>query len=193
MPGEATGKILTPDQWSPSASGSVPIGMSVDATLVQMAAGYAAIANDGTYIQPHLIKAMISGKDGKVMPAAAPETHQVLSPNVAAQLRLMMESVVDTEHATGTQAAVDGYRVAGKTGTGKLVQDGQYADGEVGSFVGMAPADAPRYVVAVFAHTPGGNGGVVAGPAFAQMMEQTLLHYRVAPTGTNAPTFTIYA
>jgi cell division protein FtsI (penicillin-binding protein 3) len=67
-----------------------------------------------------------------------------------------------------------------------------YADGEVGSFVGMAPADAPRYVIGVFTHTPGGNGGVVAGPAFADMMEQTLLHYRVAPTGTKPPTFSIY-
>jgi cell division protein FtsI (penicillin-binding protein 3) len=56
----------------------------------------------------------------------------------------------------------------------------------------MAPADAPRYVVAVFTHTPGGSGGVVAGPAFAAMMEQTLLHYRVAPTGTEPPTFTVH-
>src|SRR5206468_2249281 len=84
LPGEATGRILTPDEWSPSASGSVPIGMSVDATLVQMAAAYATIANDGTYIQPHLIKEMISGRDGKVSPAAPPEPHPVLRGDVAA-------------------------------------------------------------------------------------------------------------
>ena len=82
--------------------------------------------------------------------------------------------------------------MAGKTGTGELVQDGQYVAGEVASFIGMAPADAPRYVIAVFAHTPGGNGGAVAGPAFAEMMEYTLRHYRVAPTGTEPPTFTSY-
>ena len=58
--------------------------------------------------------------------------------------------------------------------------DGRYVAGEVASFIGMAPADAPRYVVAVFAHTPGGDGGAVAGPAFGEMMEFTLRHYRVA-------------
>jgi len=94
--------------------------------------------------------------------------------------------------ATGLSAKVDGYRVAGKTGTGKLVQDGKYAAGEVASFIGMAPADAPRYVIAVFAHTPEGNGGVVAGPAFAELMEYTLSHFRVAPSGTNPPKFRVY-
>jgi cell division protein FtsI (penicillin-binding protein 3) len=62
----------------------------------------------------------------------------------------------------------------------------------VASFIGMAPADAPRYVVAVFAHTPGGNGGAVAAPAFAEMMEFTLRHYRIAPTGTKPPKLRVY-
>ncbi len=70
--------------------------------------------------------------------------------------------------------------MAGKTGTGKRVVDGKYAPGDVASFIGMAPADAPRYVVAVFAYTPGGGGGDVAGPAFREMMQYTLQHYRVA-------------
>ncbi|HEY0000958.1 MAG TPA: penicillin-binding transpeptidase domain-containing protein, partial [Actinoplanes sp.] len=126
MPGEATGRILPPDEWSESASGSVPIGMSVDATLVQMAAGYAAIANDGVYVQPHLIQSMIAGRDGKVTQAPPPRSHRVLSPEVAAQLRLMLETVVDNADATGNLAAVTGYRVAGKTGTGKRLIDGQY-------------------------------------------------------------------
>jgi cell division protein FtsI (penicillin-binding protein 3) len=56
----------------------------------------------------------------------------------------------------------------------------------------MAPADAPRYVIAVFTHTPGGEGGSVAAPAFADMMDFTLLHYAVAPTGTKPPTFRLY-
>jgi cell division protein FtsI (penicillin-binding protein 3) len=131
--------------------------------------------------------------DGTFTAAEAQPTRRVISAENAAALRTMLEAVVVAPQATGRSAAIADYRVAGKTGPGKLVKDGQYADGEVGSFIGMAPADAPRYVIAVFAHTPGGNGGVVAGPAFAQMMEQTLLHYRVAPTGTNAPTFAIYA
>jgi cell division protein FtsI (penicillin-binding protein 3) len=192
MLGEAEGRILTPDEWSGSASGSVPIGMSVDATLIQMAAGYAAIANDGEYIQPHLIKSMISGKDGEVTEAAKPQRHRVLSPAVASQLRLWMESVVDNDGATGTQAAVSGYRVAGKTGTGKRLIDGQYTSANYGSFIGMAPAENPRYVIAVSADVPKGTGGDVAAPAFAKMMSFALLHNRVPPSSTPAPKFKIH-
>jgi cell division protein FtsI (penicillin-binding protein 3) len=191
MPGEATGRILAPDEWSGSASGSVPIGMSVDATLMQMVAGYGAIANNGTYIQPHLIKSTIDPK-GNVTPAAAPETHQVLSPTIAQELRSMMESVVDVKGATGTQAAVQGFRVAGKTGTGKMLTDGQYTKHNAGSFIGMAPADNPRYVIGVFADVPDGTGGDVAAPAFSKMMSFALLHYKVPPSGTKPPKFKIY-
>ena len=192
MPGEAEGKLLTPDEWSGSASGSVPIGMSVDATLIQMAAGYGAIANDGTYIQPHLIKEMISGRNGKVTRPPAPESHQVLSPEVAAQLRTMMEAVVDNSGGTGTQAAVTGFRVAGKTGTGKRLIDGQYTSANYGSFIGMAPAENPRYVIAVSADVPKGTGGDVAAPAFAEMMSYALFHYKVPPSSTKPPTFRIH-
>jgi len=191
MPGEATGRLLAPDEWSASASGSVPIGMSVDATLIQMVAGYAAIANDGTYIQPHLIKSTIDPQ-GNVTPAPVPETHQVLSPNVAQELRSMMESVVDVKGATGTQAAVSGFRVAGKTGTGKMLTDGQYTKHNAGSFIGMAPADNPRYVIGVFADVPDGTGGEVAAPAFSKMMSFALLHYRVPPSGTKEPNFKLF-
>lgn len=191
MPGEATGRLLAPDEWSGSASGSIPIGMSVDATLLQMAAGYATIANNGTYIAPHLIKSTIA-PDGQATPAPAPETHPVLSPTVAGELRTMMEAVVDVHGATGTQAAVPGYRVAGKTGTGKRLIDGRYTSYNAGSFVGMAPADDPRFVIAVFADVPNGTGGTVAAPAFSKMMSFALAHYRVPPSGTKPPKFKIY-
>jgi len=189
MPGEATGRLLAPNEWSGSASGSVPIGMSVDATLIQMTAGYGAIANDGVYIQPHLIKSTISGKDGSVVPAPEPETHRVLSATTAQQLREMMESVVDAEGGTGTQAAVEGYRVAGKTGTGKMLVEGQYTKHNAGSFIGMAPAEDPQFVIGVFADVPDGTGGDVAAPAFSKMMSSALRHYRVPPSGNPKPTF----
>jgi len=189
MPGEATGRLLAPSEWSGSASGSVPIGMSVDATLMQMTAGYGAIANDGTYIQPHLIKATISGRDGSVTPTPAPESHRVLSPSTARQLREMMESVVEAEGGTGGQAAVEGYRVAGKTGTGKMLVEGQYTKHNAGSFIGMAPAENPQFVIGVFADVPDGTGGDVAAPAFSKMMSSALRHYRVPPSGNPEPTF----
>ena len=188
MPGEAEGRLLAPDEWSGSASGSIPIGHSVDATLIQMAAGYAAIANDGTYVQPHLVKASIP-YDGAPVPAAAPASHKVLDPPVAARLRTLMEAVVDTKGGTGTQARVDGWRIAGKTGTGKRLIDGRYTKHNAGSFIGMAPADHPRYVIAVFADVPTGTGGDVAAPAFSDMMKATLLHYRVPPSASAPPKF----
>jgi cell division protein FtsI (penicillin-binding protein 3) len=112
----------------------------------------------------------------------------VLSPANAATLRTLMESVVSVDGATGTQARVNGYRVAGKTGTGKRLVDGDYTNYEAGSFIGMAPAENPRYVVAVFADTPGGGGGRVAAPAFSKIMSRTLAHYNtVPPSGTKSP------
>ncbi|GAA1628013.1 penicillin-binding transpeptidase domain-containing protein [Actinoplanes couchii] len=191
MPGEAAGELLKPEDWSGSSYGSVPIGHSVSATLIQMAAGYGAIANDGTYIQPHLIKATISGTDGAVTPAAAPKTHEVLRPEVARQLREMMEAVVDVKGGTGGAAAVKGYRVAGKTGTGKMLIDGQYTSHNASSFIGMAPAENPRYVIAVSMDVSTGGGGDVAAPAFSEMMSYALLHNHVPPSGTEAPTFKI--
>lgn len=197
MPGEASGRLLPANEWSDSSYGSVPIGHSVDATPLQMAAAYAAIANDGTYVQPHLIKETIDPA-GKRTPAAAPVRRSVLSPKHAAELRRMLEAVttVDNgpgERATGLAAAVPGYRVAGKTGTGLRYVDGKRQPGEVGSFIGMAPAEKPRYVVAVFVWSPGGEGGAVAAPAFREMMGFTLHHYRVPPSATDkSPKFEVF-
>ncbi|MFK3982116.1 penicillin-binding transpeptidase domain-containing protein [Micromonospora sp. NPDC050397] len=191
VPGEATGRVLPPDQWSDSSYGSIPIGHSVDATPLQMAAAYAAIANNGTWVQPQLIKETIA-PDGTRTPAEAPKTRQVISPETAATLREMLEAPVVVPDATGVKARISDYRVAGKTGTGLRVVDGKYAPGEVASFIGMAPAENPRYVIAVFAYTPGGGGGDVSAPAFQKMMNFTLTHYRVPQTGTKPPKFVVY-
>jgi cell division protein FtsI (penicillin-binding protein 3) len=192
MPGEASGRLLPAGEWSGSSYGSVPIGHSVDATPLQMAAAYATIANNGTYVQPHLIKDVI-GPDGKRTPGKAPVTRSVLSPQNATALRTMLEAVTTVDHATGLAAAIPGYRVAGKTGTGWRLVDGEKQPGEVGSFIGMAPAEHPRYVVAVFVWSPGGEGGAVAAPAFREMMGFTLRHYRVPPsTSGKSPKFEVF-
>ena len=188
LPGESGGLVQPPENWSETSHGSVPIGHGVSVTPLQMAAVYAAIANGGTWVQPHLLKATIA-PDGTVTPNGDVPSRQVISAQNATDLRTMLEAVVTMEGATGRTAAVDHYRVAGKTGTGRVIKNGAPVPGEVASFIGMAPADAPRFVIAVFAHTPGGGGGTIAGPAFADMMQYTLLHYRVAPTGTPPPRF----
>ncbi|MBB5869374.1 cell division protein FtsI (penicillin-binding protein 3) [Allocatelliglobosispora scoriae] len=190
VPGEAAGLVQPPENWSGTSYGSIPIGLGVSTTPIQMAAVYAAIANGGVWVQPHLVREFISPPPGNtVTPAAPPTTRRVISEEHAAQLRTMLEAVTTVKDATGRSGAIPGYRVAAKTGTGQLVVNGKYAPGEVASFIGMAPADAPRYVVAVFAHTPGGGGGLICGPAFKAMMEFSLKHFRVPPTGTKPPTF----
>ncbi|MFI7522238.1 peptidoglycan D,D-transpeptidase FtsI family protein [Micromonospora globbae] len=192
MPGEASGRLLPAEEWSESSYGSVPIGHSVDATPLQMAAAYAAIANDGTYVQPHLVKEVI-GPDGTRTPAKPPVTRPVLSPANAAALRTLLEAVTTVEGATGTTAAVPGFRVAGKTGTGWRLVDGRKQPGEVNSFIGMAPAEKPRYVIAVFVYAPQGGGAAIANPAFKEMMQFTLRHYKVPPSTTSKPPkFVVY-
>lgn len=192
LPGESPGLVQPPANWSGSSYGSVPIGHGVSVTPIQMAAAYGAIANDGVWVQPHLVRSVIDPA-GKEQPAADAATRRVLRPATAAALREAMEAVVAVPGATGNTAQIAGYRVAGKTGTGAQVVNGRYTRGEVSSFVGMAPADKPRFVVAVFAHTPGtGGGGAVAGPAFAEIMSYTLGRFKVPPTGAKPPRFVIY-
>jgi cell division protein FtsI (penicillin-binding protein 3) len=187
MPGEASGALLAPPDWSGSSYGSVPIGHSVDATALQLAAAYATIANDGLWVQPQLVRAVVAPDGTETL--AEPATRQVLSPENAAYLRELMEAVVTVPNATGQGAAIEGYRVAGKTGTGALVRDGRYAAGNVSSFIGMAPADNPRYVLAVSAHQAGGS---VVTATFQEMMGFALQHYRVPPSTTEPPTFDLY-
>ena len=190
LPGEAPGLVQPPQNWSGSSHGSIPIGQGVAVTPLQMAAVYCAIANDGVWIQPHIIKETI-GPDGKGSPQAAPSTHRVISAENAAALRQIMEAVTTVHDATGVSGRLEGYRISGKTGTGQQVNDGVYIPGEVASFIGMAPADQPKYVIAVFAHTSGGGGGKVAGPAFSAMMNYTLRHFKIPPTSTKPREFTI--
>jgi cell division protein FtsI (penicillin-binding protein 3) len=189
LPGESPGLIQPPANWSGSSYGSIPIGNGMSVTPLQMTEIYATIANHGVWVRPHLVKNVIRPDGTTVAPPAA-KTRRVLSPAVADQLRQMLEAVVTVDGATGHRAAVPGYRVAGKTGTGKFVgPNGKYVTGDVGSFIGMAPADAPRYVIGVFAHSPGGEGGDVSAPAFSQMMAFALGQNQVPPTGTTVPPF----
>jgi cell division protein FtsI (penicillin-binding protein 3) len=190
LPGEVAGQVRAPKDWSGTSHGSIPIGNGVSTTPLQMAAVYAAIANGGTWIQPRLVRATV-GPDGKRSPAAPALTRKVLDPAVAAQLRELLEAPVVVKGGTGNRAAIPGYRVAGKTGTGARVVDGKYTDGRVASFIGMAPADAPRFVVAVYAYGLDITGATMA-PAFSQMMADTLIRFKVPPTGAQPPVFKVY-
>jgi len=176
-PGESPGIVLPPDKWSGSTIGNVPIGQGIAVTPVQMAAAYAAIANRGVWLRPHLVDHVSGGARPSL------QRRRLVSAQVATQLMLMLKDVV--AEGTGTYAAIPGYEVAGKTGTAqKPDSHGGYATGRyVASFVGIVPASRPRFVILVMVDEPQNAiwGGVVAAPAFQQIARFDLQYLEVPP------------
>jgi cell division protein FtsI/penicillin-binding protein 2 len=176
FPGESSGLVLPLDQWSGSTIGTVPIGLGIAVTPMQMAASYAAIANGGFRVTPHLIQKIGSRR-----------THtaggrRIVSRATARKLMAMLRDVVI--QGTGTAAAIPGYTVAGKTGTAnKPTPHGYSTSKYVASFVGIVPAKHPRAVVLVMIDEPHGAiwGGVVAAPAFQQIAQFDLQYLAVPP------------
>jgi cell division protein FtsI (penicillin-binding protein 3) len=177
FPGESPGIVLPLDQWYGSAVGTIPIGQGIAVTPLQLAAAYAAIANKGVWLQPHLV-ARVGDKS-----VATPKRRRVVTSAVAEQLMSMLGSVVDK--GTGTEAEIPGYSVAGKTGTaGKPdPRTGGYLAGKyVASFVGAVPASNPRLVILVTVDEPSTIwGGSVAAPAFKQIALDCLRSLEVPP------------
>jgi cell division protein FtsI (penicillin-binding protein 3) len=149
---------------------------------------YQTIANHGVRIPPR-ITLSVTGADGSIKPTAQPAGIPVVSPTTAKTVRTMLESVT-LPGGTGTKAAIPGYRIAGKTGTaqqpdpahGGVYSDWMYWD----TFAGMAPADDPRFVVAIMVDNPahGLHGGDVAAPVFRDIASYELQHARIPPTGS---------
>jgi cell division protein FtsI (penicillin-binding protein 3) len=152
-----------------------------------MASVYATGPTTACASSPTIIKAT-TDRDGGRVPAPAAERERVISSEVAAQLRGMLEGVTN-EGGTAVSAAIPGYRVAGKTGTARRVVDGAYDGSYTASFVGFAPADAPRLAIAVSVQAPktGYYGGAVAGPVFRDIMSFALRSLSVPPTGAPSP------
>jgi cell division protein FtsI/penicillin-binding protein 2 len=177
FPGESPGFALPLDQWSGSTIGTVPIGLGVAVTPLQMARAYAAIANGGRLVQPHLVERI----DGTAV--ERPRARRILSREVSRQVLSMLRGVV--LEGTGTEAAIPGYSVAGKTGTTpKIEPSGRYSTSRyVASFVGLVPAGKPRLVIMVMVDEPHGSiyGGVVAAPAFREIARFNLQHLDIPP------------
>jgi cell division protein FtsI (penicillin-binding protein 3) len=185
---ESRGILAAAQDWNNSQRYTVLFGQGLSVTALQSATVFATIANNGVRIQPQLIKA-ISNTDGQLQAQPEGKKTRVVSTKTAKEVRLMLESVVGDD-GTAIKASIPGYRVAGKTGTADAYDSscGCYR-GYTASFVGMAPADNPRLVVAVYLQQPvhGYYGGSVAAPVFQEVMTYALAHEGVAPTGTKAP------
>ncbi|MGY1761325.1 peptidoglycan D,D-transpeptidase FtsI family protein [Geodermatophilus sp. SYSU D00779] len=189
LPGESAGILQDSADWTESRSANVPIGQGVSVTTLQMASVYQAIANGGVRIPPRIVSA-VGGE-----PTPAPQSTRVLSEATADGVTHMLEAVVGPG-GTAPLAQVEGFRVAGKTGTAQRANPtcNCYAGGGyVTTFVGFAPADDPQYVVAVDLERPTSNeeGGQVAAPVFADVMRQALTADGIVPSGTPRPDFVL--
>ena len=191
-PGESPGIVVPERHWSGSTIGNVPIGQGIAVTPIQMASAYAAIANRGIWVRPHLVDHVGDGR------SVFEPRHRIVTRRVSKQVLAMLKNVV--LDGTGTLAAVPGYQVAGKTGTAaKVDPDGTYSDSRyVASFIGVVPASRPRLVILVSVDEPRGAiwGGVVAAPAFSQIARFDLqyLDGGITPdapwTSTSSSTYT---
>ena len=184
FPGESPGQVLPLDRWSGSTIGNVPIGQGIAVTPLQMAAAYAAIANGGVWVEPHLVDRV----GGRIVRHRA--HRRIVSRAIDVQLKAMLTNVVDEHGATGNEAQIAGYTVAGKTGTAQKPGPNGYTTGKyVASFVGMVPVSKPRLVVLVTVDEPHGSifGGEVAAPAFAQIAKFDLQYLEVQPDAPLTP------
>lgn len=177
LPGESAGLVPPIDQWSGSSFANLPIGQGLSMTLLQMTGMYQAIANDGVRVPPRIIKSIIAD-DGSRSDEPRPEGVRVVSPETARTVRHMLRATIQRDprgeqQGTGWQAAVEGYQIAGKTGTAQQIDPGcgcYYQDVYWITFAGMVPADDPRYVVGVMMDNPhrtaDGQPGTTAAPLF---------------------------
>jgi cell division protein FtsI (penicillin-binding protein 3) len=171
LPGEEGGIVLRPEHYSGSSMGNMPIGQGIAVTPMQMATAYTAIANHGVMRRPYVVK------------GDQPPPQRVLTRRTAEQVSHMLEGVL-AAGGTAQEAQVEGYTLAGKTGTAEKAIKGGYSKTDfIASFIGFAPATNPRLLVAVMVDTPRGDiyGGTVAAPAFERIMEFALPYLKIPP------------
>ncbi|WP_165367425.1 peptidoglycan D,D-transpeptidase FtsI family protein [Phytoactinopolyspora endophytica] len=194
LPSETSGRLPSLDEWSQLTHDNISFGQGVSVNTVQMASAYATIANGGVRVDPTLISATVDS-DGERTPVEPKDPQRVVSEETAAEVAQMMEAVMG-EGGTGESAMLEGYRVAGKTGTAQRIDPecgcyGQYN----ASFMGFAPADDPQYVVAVSLMNPrnGNSGSGLAGPAFSDILRFALERDGVTPGEEPAPELPLFA
>lgn len=186
FPGESPGIVWDPAKLTDSALASVSMGYQVGVTPLQMASAVGSVANGGELVQPRVVRAVIR-ESGRV-PVPRKLVRRTIGAATAAELTRIMEGVVD-EGGTATRAKLEGYTVAGKTGTAQKLVNGRYNRTDYNtSFVGFVPSRKPVFTIVVVLDSPRSNkyGGLAAAPVFQRIADAALRHYGVPPT-LNAP------
>ena len=204
LPGESAGLVPPIDQWSGSTFANLPIGQGLSMTLLQMTATYQAIANDGVRIPPRIIKTTIA-PDGTRKDEPRPEGVRVVSPQTAQTVRQMLRATLQrdptgVQQGTGSQGAVDGYQIAGKTGTAQQINPGcgcYYDNVYWITFAGMVPSNDPRYVIGIMADNPqrtaDGQHGTTMAPLFHNIAAWLLQRENVPLSPDPGPPLTLQA
>ncbi len=186
FPGESSGLMLDPKDWSGTSIGSIPIGQGISVTAMQMLEVYNVIANGGMYVAPRLVAATIDG-GGARHDSPPAEQRRVVSAETAAKVNGMLQNVVASKDGTGFRAAVPGYSVAGKTGTARKPNDngipGYKTGAYVSSFAGYLPAENPQVSIIVVIDEPSTSiyASVVSAPVFAELANLAVRQLRIAP------------
>jgi cell division protein FtsI (penicillin-binding protein 3) len=193
LPGESAGKVPPRDQWSGSTFANLPIGQGLSMTVLQMASMYQAIANDGLRIPPRIVSTEIA-PDGTRTATPAPAGIRVVSPQTAHTVRDMLRAVVQNEprqRGTAPEAALDGYQIAGKSGTAQQVDPGCscYSNSNYWiTFAGILPADAPRFVVGIMLDDPAVGS---AAPLFHEIASYLAGRYQIPLSTAPSPPLTL--
>lgn len=182
LPGEVPGFIRPPSRWSGTSMYAIPMGQEVTVSPLQMACAISVIANGGKLVKPRVIQS-VQDKHGEIIKEFQPTAvREVLSESTAATMREILSGVV--ADGTGQLARVEGYDVAGKTGTSQKIENGTYSHSKfIASFIGFAPAKDPKIVVVVMLDQPHPQyfGGVVAAPVFSRVVKDTLRYLEIRP------------
>jgi len=187
LPGEERGILHEPKKWSGISLTRIAIGQGVSTTAIQILSIFSAIANDGFLMRPWIVKE-VRAADGTLLVQGSPEAvSRPIRADTAATMRELLARVTE-EGGTGTRAAVEGYRVAGKTGTAQKpdpIHGGYSQTAHVGSFVGFVPVEQPQIAIIVVIDEPQPchYGGVVAAPVFARIAAQAVRYLDISPRG----------
>jgi cell division protein FtsI (penicillin-binding protein 3) len=176
FPGSVAGRVRPWNKWRPIEQATMSYGHGISVSLIQLAQSYTIFANKGRFIPASLIKR------GPLDPVVS---HQVVGAGVADSMLKMLELASGPE-GTAPKAQVQGYRVAGKTGTAHKQEGGKYINKYVSSYVGLAPVSDPRVIVAIMVDEPKNGlyyGGLVAAPVFSVITKSVLTRLNVQPDG----------
>ncbi len=182
-PGEVPGYVPQSRTWQEIEFANLAFGQGLRVTALQLAAAYAAIANGGILYKPYLVSRVTDANDRTVMEISPKPVGRVIGEKTASRLLKALEGVVE-EGGTATRAALPGYSIAGKTGTAQKVVDGKYSHTKFfSSFIGIVPADQPRFVVLVSVDEPQGvtYGGLVAAPVFRKIAWEAIRDLAISP------------